>query len=308
MSAGLEQFDWMMSAKEKPWHGIGTVVSEAPTSDEAIKIAKLDWEVEKSPLMTESGIVMKGFFANVRKDISYPLGIVKKNYVINQNQDAFKFVDNLIEQYEGECHYETAGSLFNGRKVFLLVKLPNKNILGDETENYLYLLNSHDGSSAIRAGITNVRIVCNNTLQMALKNTSRSWSCRHTTKLEERKLEATSSLKLSLEYLNNVEETAKELDSIKIDETKFINSLIAPYKENPKVQDDIKEKVLKIYHDKDDLQNMNFGGWRLYNAVSDYVSNALPVKDTKTFAEKKMEKFMVGYKLLDSAQKILMAA
>ena len=174
MSAGLLEYDWMLSNKERPWHGIGTVVEDAPTSDDAIKIAKLDWKVTQVPVMSNR-IEIPNYFCNFREDINMPLGIVKGRYKVVQNNEAFDFVDNIIGNDKIECCYETAGSLFNGKKIFLLVKLPNKELLGDDVENYLFFTNSHDGSSALTAGITNVRVVCNNTLQMALAGAKRTW-------------------------------------------------------------------------------------------------------------------------------------
>ena len=84
MAAGLLQYDWMLSAKEKPWHGIGTVVEEAPTSDDAIRIAKLDWTVEQFPVYA-NGNPIQDVFANVRSDTNEALGIVRNRYKIIQN-------------------------------------------------------------------------------------------------------------------------------------------------------------------------------------------------------------------------------
>ena len=118
MAHGLMDYDWMVSAKERPWHGIGTVVEDAPTSDEAIKLAKLDWDVVQVPVMA-NGIEIPNYFCNMRDDVNLPLGIVKGRYKIVQNTEAFDFVDNIIGNDEIECHYETAGSLFNGKKILL---------------------------------------------------------------------------------------------------------------------------------------------------------------------------------------------
>ena len=153
MSAGLLEYDWMLSAKERPWHGIGTVVEEAPTSEDAIRIARLDWTVDQFPVFA-NGNEIPGYFANVRSDTNEALGVVRNRYKIVQNTEAFDFVDGIVANKHLECRYETAGSLFNGRRIFLLVKLPNKDLLGDLVENYLFFTNSHDGSSALTAGIT----------------------------------------------------------------------------------------------------------------------------------------------------------
>ena len=307
---GLMDYDWMVSAKERPWHGIGTVVEDAPTSDEAIKLAKLDWDVVQVPVMA-NGIEIPNYFCNMRNDVNLPLGIVKERYRIVQNNEALDFVDNIIGNDEIECHYETAGSLFNGKKIFLLVKLPNKNILGDDIENYLFFTNSHDGSSALTAGLTNVRVVCNNTLQMALKGAQRTWYCRHTESITNKKQQAQEALGLAVKYIDTMEESAEKMAQQKINEEKFFRRLFeADYIKGQceKNKELIIERIHTIYNEKDDLQNFKGTGWGIYNAVADYVSNALPFRQTSTYKENKMNQFFVGNPILQSAQKILMAA
>lgn len=310
MAHGLMDYDWMVSAKERPWHGIGTVVEDAPTSDEAIKLAKLDWDVVQVPVMA-NGVEIPNYFCNMRDDVNLPLGIVKGRYKIVQNNEAFDFVDNIIGNDEIECHYETAGSLFNGKKIFLLVKLPNKNILGDDVENYLFFTNSHDGSSALTAGLTNVRVVCNNTLQMALKGAHRTWNCRHTESITNKKQQAQEALGLAVKYIDTMEEAAEKMAQQKINEEKFFRKLFeADYIKGQceKNKELIIERIHTIYNEKDDLQNFKGTAWGLYQATCDYVSNAKPFRQTETYKENKLNKFFVGDPIIMSAQKILMAA
>ena len=104
------------------------------------------------------------------------LGIVSDKYKIVQNHEAFDFTDSLIG--EG-CTYETAGSLKGGKKVFLLAKLPQKMIIEDAVDPYVCFTNSHDGFGAIQACMTPIRVVCNNTLNLALSKATRKWSTKH---------------------------------------------------------------------------------------------------------------------------------
>lgn len=310
MAHGLMDYDWMVSAKERPWHGIGTVVEDAPTSEDAIRIAKLDWRVEQFPI-SANGIEILGHFANIRTDVNLPLGVVKNRYKIVQNSEAFDFVDDIIGNNEVECHYETAGSLFNGKKIFLLVKLPNKNLLGDEVENYIFFTNSHDGTSAFMAGITNVRVVCNNTLQAAISGAQRTWFCRHTQSIESKKQQAKESLGLAVKYMDSMEDFAEKMAAKKINEEKFFRALFdADYIKGQceKNKELIVERIHTIYTEKDDLQNFKGNAWGMYNAVADYVSNALPFRQTSTYKENKMNQFFVGNPILAASQKILMAA
>ncbi len=309
MSAGLEQYDWMMSYKERPWHGIGTVVDTAPTSADAIKIAKLDWKIEQVPVMA-NGQVIPNYFANIRNDMNMPLGIVKGRYKVIQNTEAFDFVDGIIENKDVECRYETAGSLFNGRKIFLLVRLPNKELLGDDVENYLFFTNSHDGSSALTAGITNVRVVCNNTLQMAIRGAQRTWTCRHTDSIFAKKAQAQETLGLAVTYMDSMDEIAEALATKKINEEKFFRKL---FEKNPtnlceKNKEQAIERMRIIFNEKDDLQNFRGSAWGMYNAVADFVSNTTPFRNTATYKENKMNRFCSGYAMLNTAQDLLMVA
>lgn len=309
MSAGLFEYDWMMSAKERPWHGIGTVVDTAPTSADAIKLAKLDWNINQVPVMA-NGVEIPNYFANIRSDTNQALGVVRGRYKVVQNTEAFDFVDGIIESKDVECRYETAGSLFNGRKIFLLVRLPNKELLGDDVENYLFFTNSHDGSSALTAGITNVRVVCNNTLQMAIKGAQRTWTCRHTDSIFAKKAQAQEALGLAVTYMDSMDDLAEKLATKKINEEKFFRKL---FEKNPtnlceKNKEQAIERMHIIFNEKEDLQNFRGSAWGMYNAVADFVSNTTPFRNTVTYKENKMSQFCSGYAMLNTAQDLLMVA
>lgn len=310
MSAGLLEYDWMLSAKERPWHGIGTVVEEAPTSEDAIRIARLDWSVDQFPVFA-NGNEIPGCFANVRSDTNEALGVVRNRYKIVQNTEAFDFVDGIVANKNIEARYETAGSLFNGRRIFLLVKLPENDLLGDKVENYLFFTNSHDGCSALTAGITNVRVVCNNTLQMAIKGCERKWSCRHTTNIEGKKQQAKEALGMAVKYMEGMEKTAEELASVKISKDKFIRAFsdkLDKIRYNEKAKNETINRIITIYDEKDDLQNFKGTGWGIYNATADFISNTSPLRKTSLFEQRRLEKFFDGNALLDNVQDLLMVA
>lgn len=310
MSSGIMENDFMFSGNGiRPWHGIGTVVEGTLTSDEAIKVAKLDWDVIQYPVYA-NGKEIPDTFANVRSDTNEALGIVKDRYKVVQNIEAFDFVDGIVGNEEVPCHYETAGSLFNGRRIFLLVRLPNKVILGDDIENYLFFTTSHDGSGSLTAGISNVRVVCNNTLQMAIREADRMWKCRHTLNIDDKKKEAQMALGLAVKYMDKMDKTADHMASKIINEEAFFRTL---FDKNPtKIAEKNKMRTIEmihdIYHGKDDLQNFKKTAWGMYNAVADFVSNTAPFRNTSTYKENKLVGFFDGYKLLDESQKILMSA
>ena len=110
----------MMYVRERPWHGLGTEVSEAPNSEDALRFAGLDWNVRQENIFNARGGIIKGFKANVRDSDDSVLGVVGDRYKVVQNIDAFKFTDDLIG---GDVRYETAGSLRDGKQIWLLAKM-----------------------------------------------------------------------------------------------------------------------------------------------------------------------------------------
>lgn len=164
MAANVET---MFYTREKPWHGLGTMVAEAQSSATAISLAGLDWQVIQKPIKTADEILIPRFKANLRDTDNRVLGVVTDRYKVVQNEDAFAFTDALLG--EGVC-YETAGSFQEGRRTWILARLPQKYIIsGDEITPYLVFMNSHDGTGSIKAAMTPIRVVCQNTLNLALR-------------------------------------------------------------------------------------------------------------------------------------------
>lgn len=171
------------TVREKAWHGLGKVVQDAPNSEEAIKLAGLNYTVEKAPVYSLRGDTyapIAGSYETYRTDNGVTLGTVKGRYQILQNLHAFDFFDSIVGK--GEAIYETAGALGAGEKIFITAKLPDYIKVGkdDLIEQYLFLTNTHDGSGVIQAAFTPVRIVCNNTLRAALKQNSNMVRIMHT--------------------------------------------------------------------------------------------------------------------------------
>ena len=191
------------SVKEKAWHGLGQIVKQYPTSEEAIKHAGLDYEVVKSPLFTNGSEIITDFnhlemnqntlevpnyFANIRTDNNTVLGVVGKDYHIVQNHEAFNFFDAIVGGDEGIL-YETAGALGKGERIFITAKLPDYIRVGngdDVTEKYIFLTTSHDGSGSITAAFTPIRIVCQNTLNASLRNMTNVVRIKHTSGAKQR--------------------------------------------------------------------------------------------------------------------------
>lgn len=311
MSSGILENDNLFVVGRRAWHGLGKVLENPPTTEDAIVASGLNWNVKQEKLVTESGIELPNLYANVREDTKGILGTVTKKYKIVQNLEAFDFCDYIKESTNST--WESGGSLFNGKKVWLLLKLDNSKILDDDVEHYMCFSNSHDGKSSIRCVCTDVRVVCNNTLQFALESATRSWSIRHVGDIKGKQEEAMKSLGLANDYIKETNVFAEKMASEKISNAeRFLLQLIADETDDSdRIKSNnayVRNSILKIYNDKDDLQNFRGTKWGMYNAVADYWSNSAPLRNAPTYKENKMNQFITNSPLLYKAQSLLMVA
>lgn len=285
-----------------PWHGLGTPVAEAMTSAEAIELAGLDWEVNQEDVLTEKGVKIPGYYANVRSSDGKVLGIVGNRYKIVQNKEAFEFTDSLIN---GEVKYETAGSLCGGRRIFLLAKLPQYEILGDAVDPFIVFTNSHDGTGAIKVACTPTRVVCSNTLNLALKDAKRSWSTRHMGDMQSKLDEAKRALELADEYIVCLGKEAEMLANVTIN-FDMINAALDkcfPVAENDTDRkknriEGIKNTFIQCY-DMEDIEKFKGTAWGAVNAMADMVSHPNPGRRTASFQENNWGKIIDGQTVLD---------
>lgn len=310
MAANVES---MFSVRVKPWHGLGTVVEDAPDSGEAIRLAGLDWKVEQRDVCTDSGKLILGYKANVRDVDQNVLGIVSDRYQVVQNEDAFAFTDELLG--EG-IRYETAGALQEGRRVFILAKLPQRFIIaGDEITPYFVIMNSHDASCSIKAAMTPVRVVCQNTLNLAFRTAKRTWMTKHTSNIMERMEDARNTLELAERYMTELGKGVDELAHRHLADKKVMEYMAeffpvtedmttAQKKKNLTMLNDMKRR----YFDAPDLQGMGKNGYRFINAVSDFATHAEPIRRTKNYRENLFLKTVEGNPMIDRAYQMVCAA
>ena len=237
------------------------MVQEAPTSKDALILAGLDWQVIQKPIITEDGISISGFKANLRETDNRVLGVVTDRYRTIQNHDAFAFTDSLLG--EGVT-YETAGSLQNGRRVWVLAKLPQRYIIsGDEITPYLVFMNAHDGTGAIKAAMTPVRVVCMNTLNLALSTAKRSWSTNHVGDIRGKLEDARYTLLYADLYMQELGKAIDKLNRQKLSDRKvyeYIDALF-PLVDNASEQQKknlqrMKEEVKVRYFEAPDLAHV----------------------------------------------------
>lgn len=310
MSANVET---MFYTREKPWHGLGTRVEEAPTSEQALILAGLNWNVIQKSLKTEDGIAIPGFKANLRDTDNKILGVVTDRYRVVQNSDAFSFTDELLR--EGVT-YETAGSLQEGRRTWLLARLPQKYIIsGDEITPYLVFMNSHDGTGSIKAAMTPIRVVCQNTLNLALSNAKRYWSTNHTGDIRGKMEDAWYTLLYADQYMGELEKTIEHLNRQKLADKQVMEYIdqLFPLVDNPselqkKNIKRMKEELAFRYFDAPDLKTVGKNGYRFINAVSDFATHSKPLRETANFKENLFARTVDGNAMVDRAYDLVRAA
>jgi len=312
------------SVQEKAWHGLGQIVQDYPTSEEAIRYAGLDYEVIKSPLFTKGSNIIEtsqgievgyseldvpNYFANIRSDNNAVLGVVGKDYHIVQNREAFNFFDAIVGGGDGIL-YETAGALGNGERIFITAKLPDYIRVGngdDITEKYIFLTTSHDGSGSITAAFTPIRIVCQNTLNASLRNMSNVVRIKHTSGAKQRLENAHKVMGLANTLSNQLQDIFNNWTKVRVTDSevkKLIQLALCPNKETldllKKGAEEEASTVFKntvddafAYAMISDTQQMEttkgtlFGA---YNAVTGYYQNVRNYKDS----EAKLQSIVLG--------------
>ena len=324
--------EWMFTGNNTAvWHGIGKIIKGTLSSEEAIKVAKLDWDVVPRPIYDSKGREIPGFKVNIRDSDDKILGVVTDKYKIVQNRDAFAFTDALLG--EG-VQYETAGSLASGRRVWMLARMENTLLAEEEIDPFLCFTNSHDGKGAIRVAITPIRVCCQNTLNLALKNASRHWSCVHSGDIQGKLEEARYTLASAERYMEALEEEFGELKLKKVTESQVRDMTdtllkieydniykkavkdskivdLREHLEQQKYEEKLNRKrndILNIYFDKPDLRETEHTAFRFVNAVSDYATHNTDHRNTKNYQENLFIKTIDGHSTIDCAHKIAKAA
>ena len=254
------------SFREPAWHGLGTVFTDEKTTAEMLAAADLNgWNVRLEDMTIPSHLTSDKQYQyvvrtnptdNTQTDV---LGVVGERYHVLQNEDLFSFGDNILD---GGGRWETAGAIKGGRVVFGSLALERETVLdpsgvADKVKTYLLINTSHDGSIAIQASITPVRVVCANTLNLALNRTKKrdgvkqSFKIRHTQSAEGRIQVARETLGLANAYMTEFDIMAKLMIEKEITAQQFNEIILAAY---PKPEKDVKGAIKK-WENKVDLIN-----------------------------------------------------
>lgn len=270
--------DSMAYYGDPPWHGLGKKLDECANADQMIRAAGLDWQVEKCPL--------EGPYYNLNADPSrfslkrkarneneqdVLLGLVGKDYVPLQNTDAFKFFDPIVGSKAAIFH--TAGSLGVGEKVWVLAKLPgNIRVVGDDiVDKYLLLSNNHSGKESVTIKFTPIRVVCQNTLNFALKDGNQSVRVRHTGDLPKRLSDVPEMLGIINEAYKETEDLYRQFAKIRFGVVRFDHYLEGVFPRTKKQISENKrperwDRVTSLF----EKSNKEIRGtlWAAYNAVT----------------------------------------
>jgi phage/plasmid-like protein (TIGR03299 family) len=252
---------------------------------------------------------VEDWVANVRSDTGETLGIVGKGYKVVQNKEAFAFTDLLLG--EG-VRYESAGSLRAGRRVWLLAKMPETKILGDKVEPYLVFSNGHDGNAAVKVAMTPVRVVCMNTLNIALSGASRFWSTSHQGDIAKKLEDAQRTLELATKYMDALDEASQRLADIQItkDLLADITTQLFPLPKDQKRHSlvyEMRKEFMFRYEAAPDLARFRGTGWGVVNAASDFAGHRTPKRVGPTHQENKFSQIIGGHPVIDRAVDLVLA-
>jgi len=272
----------------EPWHGLGRKLEGVATAAQAIEAAGLGWGVVKEPLYLKDGRLVPAAYATIREDSKDVLGVVGEVYRPLQNREAFSFFDAVVGSKE--AIYHTAGALGAGERVWILAKLPGQvRVVGDDVaDKFLLLTNTHDGTSAVQVMFTPIRVVCQNTLNVAVGDGSRKQKIRHTAAMGLRVADVREGLGIIQERFRIFEEAAQAMTRVQVRGATweaFLKStgllpkeasLIGPGRRelSGRALNIIEEVSGMFEHGKgNNLPGVKGTAWAAFNAVTEYVDH-----------------------------------
>lgn len=288
----------MFSVKQTPWHKMGVILPEAPTAEEAIKHAGLDWTVTKRQVQfkhrkDENYQTAKGQYAVVRDSDERYMGFAGETWQPLQNSEAFKFFDPFVQA--NEASYETAGSLDNGKRIWVLAKIkrdPIEIVKGDIIEKYILLSNQHRAGYAVRGALTPIRVVCANTEAMAFQSKkSQLFKATHSRKMEwniERMQASISAADQAFEQTSEYYRAFSKRNVNQIDLTNYINNVfgfadVVKSGREQSFKDKQHETIQRLFETGrgSDIKGVRGTYWGAYNAVTELIQHEAGKQDDK---------------------------
>lgn len=342
MSHGIMEDDRVFfGGNVEAWHGLGNVIEEdVVTTERAIEILGLDWEVVQKPHeiigLDGQPLIVDRKFQNHRSTDGKYLGTVGAQYKCFQNQQAFAFGDALCADYGAKWH--TGGTLFDCRQAWMLMKLPQDVLIaGEESERiqpFVCFKNSHDGSCAVTMFTTFTRVVCNNTLGFALAGTTRKHTIRHTGNFNDPEamakyvLTAQEKLGVVFDVLAQLEREGAAMmrpRAARFTESDFHGLLdhvvgAVPqeddyeedkhYKKAKTLKENERELFVEYFKHSPNLQNVTNTKWGALQAIIEVCDHKATTRDHKVFDQKdvRFDRIIDGQARVQKAYDYLIAA
>jgi phage/plasmid-like protein (TIGR03299 family) len=278
------EIETMFYANAKPWHGIGTKLDgdALQSVDQVLQASGLDWEVEKVPMVTaDTQQPIPESFATRRKSDNSILGVVGDRYTILQNHEALNWFNPWLESKQASM--ETAGSLRNGSRIFMLAKLsldPMDIVPNDPVESYVLLSHSHDGSLSCRVGFTPIRVVCANTLKLAVHDkASKLIRVKHSKSIHDNLANIQAVMNLAKQEFEATAEQYRRLARRGVnsnDISKYIKRVLGVTEDKPagaKMANIITDIWSRIEGGKgNDMLGVKGTAWGMYNGLNEWLN------------------------------------
>lgn len=319
--------DSMAYYGEVPWHGLGKKVPMGVNAEEMIRTAGLDWEVEMRPARgakldrkkRASRYELIRIPRPDRKEEEILLGVVSSRYKSLQNKEAFSFFDPIVEGRD--TYFETAGSLGQGDRIWVLAKMPGaiQVVRGDDCLKYLLLSNTHTGEGSVIVKFTTVRVVCDNTLMLSLKDGQKAYRVRHSKNMTDRLKEISELIAITKDIYEYAEQLFKQLVKVTLNNALLLDYLerVFPRTEKQNKQDRKPPRwtyIMELLESRPDLLLPGVKGtlWAAYNAITffeDY-KQIRPVEE----GESRLDRIWFGnsaetkYKALQEAKELAKTA
>ncbi|HEY6020975.1 MAG TPA: DUF932 domain-containing protein [Candidatus Paceibacterota bacterium] len=288
-----------VSARKNAWHLLGKVKPDGYLSlEEMLRESRADYLVEKYPIFSaiidDNGKLIDtvenpDWMHTIRRHPETGeyqiLGVVGKNYTVVQNSEAFAFGQALLDTHEAIG--ETAGVLHSGKRAFCCFRLPDEIMVGgtDRVVSYLVIYTSHDGSVSLHVMLTNIRVVCQNTVNLALSEAHTTYKLRHTRYATLDLEEVRAVLELSKSGNILWKDEAEQLLDIRVSDARFeeiITREFGPDRDAPQstitAWQNKRNLLMDLFTSSPTLDKIRHTGWGAYNAIAEYQDWFLPVR------------------------------
>ena len=297
--------------RANPFENLGTDTQGLLTAKECMEQAGLDWRVELRPTFTQLAngkyVEVKHNKIPVRTDENIPFNAVGNRYVPFQNVQCFDFLDLMIDDFGAT--YDTAGAFDNGAIVYMMLKLPQEIKIGDdEVVPYLTMVNSHNGSTSLKAFTTPIRITCSNTLRLAIQQSKSSFAFKHTANATGKIAQGREALQISFEYYDEFQkelekfiETPATVDTLN---NVLDNVLVLPT-ERTDIDHNIlnegaitkvklsRSKIIDIF-ENGDSNSVKDNAWGIVNAINDWELWTAEIRGDKSRFERQAKSVLNG--------------